>query len=108
MRFPIKSRAALSPLATTRNVHSSASVQKVFERRQPKSVTEDEQLAADPEDLLPFTVSDVMKSLQTIGDTSNESSSAGHLVMRQDRHVFKYLRLIENGLPKLVGMQLPR
>jgi small subunit ribosomal protein S35 len=33
----------------------------------------------------------------------DDSASAGHLMLRQQRHVLYYLRLIEHEMPKLVG-----
>jgi small subunit ribosomal protein S35 len=31
------------------------------------------------------------------------SSSAGHLLLQQQRHMLQYMRLIEHDMPKLVG-----
>ena len=35
----------------------------------------------------------------------NDTASAGHLMLRQQRQVLYYLRLIEHEMPKLVGEQ---
>lgn len=42
-------------------------------------------------------------SLDDIVENQNDSSSAGHLYLMQQRQNLHYLRLIEHEIPKLVG-----
>lgn len=98
MRLPLQARASLASAA--RYIHSTP---LVLAERRPRFDTEDSEVIPEAEDLRNFEVSDAIKAFQTARAEEHESTAAGHLVMRQDRHVFKYLRLIENSLPELVG-----
>jgi hypothetical protein len=42
-------------------------------------------------------------SLDDLADNENDTSSAGHLYLNQQRQNLHYLRLIEHEMPKLVG-----
>lgn len=98
MRLPLQARASLSSVA--RHLHTTP---LVLAERRPRFDSEDSEVTPEAEDLRNFEVSDAIKAFQTARAEEHESTAAGHLVMRQDRHVFKYLRLIENSLPELVG-----
>lgn len=97
IRLPVQAHASLS--SAVRRIHSTP---LVFAERRP-IFEEDSAVIPEAEDLLNFEASDAVKVFQTAQAEEHESTAAGHLVMRQDRHVFKYLRLIENSLPELVG-----
>lgn len=98
MRLPVQAHASLS--SAVRRIHSTP---LVLAERRPRFEAEDSAVIPEAEDLLNFEVNDAVKVFQTAQAEEHESTAAGHLVMRQDRHVFKYLRLIENSLPELVG-----
>jgi hypothetical protein len=84
-----------------RHLHSSISARKDSEERQEvESEKKEEEMV---EELAPFDSDDLLKSFSE-DQLSNESTSAGHLKMRQDRHLLYYLRLIEQVTPELVGM----
>jgi hypothetical protein len=96
MRLAAQCRTALSTLSMKRHLHASTSPRKgVAQRKQGKPDNESDELPFDLDDLLQTFKGQKAK---------NESSSAGHLKMRQDRHLLDYLRLIEQLTPELVGM----
>jgi hypothetical protein len=78
-----------------RPFYSSISAREAYGQHQQRKL---EQI----DDLDTFNVDDLVKSF-TEAEPTNESTSAGHLKMRQERHLLNYLRLIELGVPELVG-----
>lgn len=99
MRLTGQCRTALSSLSTKRHFHTSISARKVFQHQQELEFDEEE------DQLENFDDEDLVK---TFTDTSEESSSAGHIKMRHERHVLYYLRQIELEVPKLVGTHTER
>ena len=87
---PLAMLAKRAPLYTSPCRHISTSF-PVFARR----LKSEEKLTADQAfDLLDDDFDD------------DDSASAGHIMLRQQRQVLHYLRLIEHEMPKLVGMCL--
>ena len=80
--------------ASTSHIRSSS---RLFSSSAPVSVRRsnlDEVLTADT----------AFEALEDYFD-DNDTASAGHLMLRQQRQVLYYLRLIEHEMPKLVGEQ---
>jgi small subunit ribosomal protein S35 len=49
-----------------------------------------------------FTVEDALAGLE-LDFADDDTSSLGHLMLREQRKLLYYLRLIEHEMPKLVG-----
>jgi hypothetical protein len=92
MRLAAQCRTALSSLYMKRHFHSSLSPRQVFDNQELEEI----------DDMDTFDMNDVVTAFSETEPTS-ESTSAGHLKMRQDRHLLHYLRLIEHEVPELVG-----
>jgi hypothetical protein len=97
MRLAAQCRTALSSLYMKRHFHSSLSPRQVFDNQ-----IFDNQELEEIDDMDTFDMNDVVTAFSETEPTS-ESTSAGHLKMRQDRHLLHYLRLIEHEVPELVG-----
>lgn len=98
MQLAARCRTAVSSLYITRHIHSSIPVRIFYERRQVASW-------GDENELKTFDLQDLVETF-TEAKPTNESTAAGHLKMREDRHILRYLRLIELQVPQLVGMLL--
>ena len=94
MRLAAQCRTALSSLSMKRHLHTSVSLRKGVAQRRQAELDNDE---------VAFDVDDLLQAFKG-QKARNESSSAGHLKMRQARHLLDYLRLIEQLTPELVGM----
>ena len=70
--------------------------------------------AADAEGITTEDFSEVQPGIRAqwsaddIVENENDTSSAGHLYLQQQRQNLHYLRLIEHEMPKLVGESSPR
>jgi hypothetical protein len=93
MRLAAQCRTALSSLYMKRHFHSSLSAREVFDKKQLEEI----------DDMEAFDMKDVVTAFTELEPSTDESTSAGHLKMRQDRHLLYYLRLIEHEVPELVG-----
>jgi hypothetical protein len=82
----------------TRHFHSSISARNAHQGQQPEETKED-----DFEELENFDEEDLVATF-TDAESASESTAAGHLKMRHERHLLHYLRLIEEKVPYLVGM----
>lgn len=101
MRLAAYSRPLLSSLSVTRQFHSSILSRAANGDRQ-KLQPEEAVVEDDVFDYMePFDDDDMANVFKDL-KPSQDSTAAGHLAMRQNRHVLHYLRLIETELPELV------
>lgn len=82
LRAPLYTRPCLS-----RYIHASGSVHAVQRSVKSEELVED----YEAEDMLDYDFDD------------DDTTSAGHLMLREQRQTLHYLRLIEHEMPKLVG-----
>ncbi|KAF7985267.1 hypothetical protein HWV62_6401 [Athelia sp. TMB] len=101
-RLPAQVRVPF--LSATRCIHLTTAA---LAERPSRFETQASEVVPEAEDLSNFELPDVIRAFQTATAPEHETTAAGHLVMRQDRHVFKYLKLIENDLPQLVALRQP-
>jgi small subunit ribosomal protein S35 len=85
----------------TRHFHSSISARNAHQGQQPEETKED-----DFEELENFDEEDLVATF-TDAESASESTAAGHLKMRHERHLLHYLRLIEEKVPYLVEFRVP-
>lgn len=94
-----------------RHFHSSISARMAHRQQQEPQLLEqyeDEEDQEDEEDgydeMDTFDEEDMENTFKDL-KVSQESTAAGHLAMRQNSLILRYLRLIETEVPELVGMR---
>jgi hypothetical protein len=87
-------RTAFSSLTTIRHFHTSMSIWNGDKRKKKKS---------NEHRVKPINADDLANFFRQPRYPTHESTSAGHLMMRQHRQLLQYLRLIEHEVPSLVG-----
>jgi len=87
LRLPVSLRSPCASVSSLRNLSFSSSV---LARRTRPVIEED------------FTDDDFLELLTEAPEVA-DSPSSGHLMLREQRQILHYLRLIEHEMPKLVG-----
>ena len=93
-------RAALARLPKSRNIHSS-SIQRYPRAKKTVGIPPPPLLAKTGQFLdVDENIEEKIPYEERMG---YGSSSAGHLLLQQQRHMLKYMRLIEHDMPNLVS-----
>lgn len=97
-------RGFLSSLSRSRCFHSSVCIRARRQKQSQVALPQEQLKGIDNSVYTPFKDSDVREAFSMAKDDGGiDATSAGHLLLRRDRQVLYYLRLIENEFPELVS-----
>ena len=97
-------RRILSSLSRSRYFHSSICIRARRQKNSQVALPQEQLKGIDNSVHTPFKDGDVREAFSMAKDDGGiDATSAGHLLLRRDRQVLHYLRLIENEFPELVS-----